>query len=353
MSHLRATRRASSAALWLAALATSFALHACSDVGDSSAISAGETGEDAGPGPTEDAAEGLGEASPENDGGASADLDAGGGDANARPTGDAGTVTGNDDAGNIEDSSSEDVIVVVVDAGADATIVDSGLPDTGSTVDAGVDAGFDSSVGVDAGQKVDAGVDAGHGQNALAPCTTAGQANCVQCQYNNGAEGTAPNASQLCTPTEAALVQHDITTGQATAAGPDPDSSCYACAALSGCLDDSEFNDQGHECEDLAGASKASECEATLACVLSTGCGVATISTCYCGTAPVSGTCAAAGASNAANGQCKAAEATGLGFASNDGLDILKNFTSTTLPSGVANNILQCAASNNCTTCLH
>ena len=66
-----------------------------------------------------------------------------------------------------------------------------------------------------------------------------------------------------------------------------------------------------------------------------------------------SGSCANVGATNAANGACDSQEATGLGLASNDGLDILKNFTSTTLSSGVANNIFQSAMSNNCGQCLH
>ncbi len=77
------------------------------------------------------------------------------------------------------------------------------------------------------------------------------------------------------------------------------------------------------------------------------------MSSCYCGTAPVSGTCANVGSTNAANGACDSQEATGLGLAENDGLDILKNFTSTTLASGVANNIFQAAISNNCGQCLH
>jgi len=347
-------RRVLSAAVWGVALAGSFALHACSDVGDSSAIPSGETAGDAGNEISGDAG-GSEDAAPASDGAEAVEMESGTGDAGASATPDEGLGDTDEDGGIPGDTGTEDVIVVAVDAGPDATLIDSGLADAGLVVDAGVDATVDAGTGVDAGKNVDAGVDAGHAQNALAPCTTAGQTNCVQCQYNNGAAGTLPNAGELCTPTEAALVQHDITTGQATTAGPDPDASCYACAALSGCLDDSEFDDSGHECEDLAGASSASECEATLACVLSSACGFASgvVSTCYCGTAPVSGSCAAAGSSNAANGACKTAEATGLGFAATDGLDILKNFTSTTLPSGVANNILQCAASNDCNTCLH
>ena len=185
---------------------------------------------------------------------------------------------------------------------------------------------------------------------ALAPCTTAGQTNCVACQGSTGG---------LCTATEAALVQHDITKGLATAAGNDPATGCYSCLFNAGGLDDVTFGDTGHECGDLASASQAA-CATTLSCILSTSCaysgtydgGAGTannVSDCYCGTAPTSGTCTSGGA----NGPCDAQEAAGLGFAESDGLDILKNFTATTLSSGVANNILQAAISNSCTQCLH
>ena len=69
---------------------------------------------------------------------------------------------------------------------------------------------------------------------------------------------------------------------------------------------------------------------------------------CYCGTAPASGTCTSGGA----NGPCDSVEATGLGFAETDGLDILKNFTLATLASGQANTIIQYAMSNSCTQCI-
>ena len=183
----------------------------------------------------------------------------------------------------------------------------------------------------------------------LSPCTTAGQTGCVQCQGNTGG---------VCTPTEAAIVQRDITKGFATAAGADPAAGCYTCLFNAGGLDDTTFGDTGHECGDLPSASQAA-CTTTLSCLLANPCAwggsIATsaVSTCYCGTAPVSGTCANVGSTNAANGACDTQEAAGLGFAANDGLDILKNFTSTTLSSGIANNIFQTAISNNCGQCLH
>jgi hypothetical protein len=186
--------------------------------------------------------------------------------------------------------------------------------------------------------------------SALVPCTAAGQANCVQCQGSTGG---------VCTPTEAALVQQDITKGLATAAGADPAGGCYTCLYNAGGLDDVTFKDTGHECGDLSSSANQTACTTTLSCILASSCAWggsvsgSAVSTCYCGTAPVSGSCANVGSTNAANGSCDSQEAAGLGFASNDGLDILKNFTSTTLASGVANNIFQTAISNNCGQCLH
>jgi hypothetical protein len=338
-------------------------MHGCTDVGDSSAVPAGDAGvllaEDAG---------GV-VVVVESDGGATADdaaaaasaQDAAIGDAVDGAASDATLPTSGDDAsadGAASDDGSVEVVDATidgggaVDAGVDSTLNDAGAADA-TVPDSGLDAGaHDAAVdsGHDAGSSggADAAADAPSG---LVACTSAGQVGCVQCQLNDGAGGSLPNKTMLCTPTEAALVAHDVAAGLATAAGPDPDGSCYQCAALSGCLDDSEFNDQGHECEDLSG-SGPSECAATLACVLGSACGATTVSTCYCGTAPVSGSCAAVGGSNAANGACKTVEAAGLGFSADDGLDVLKSFTSTTLPSGVANNIFQCAASNGCTACL-
>ena len=72
---------------------------------------------------------------------------------------------------------------------------------------------------------------------------------------------------------------------------------------------------------------------------------------CYCGTAGVSSSCNAVGSANAANGACAAQIAAGLGFAENDGHDILVNLISRSLPSGVADRIFQSAISNSCNTC--
>jgi hypothetical protein len=343
-------RRLVTFVLVAAAAGTVIATPGCTDVGDSSAVPGlgGATLVD------DDA--GLGESGAEGAPSASEDAPA------ASENDDAPAAVGPDDSGAVdsaapvaasEDAGGFDAGIFDATVPDDASLEDAGVADTGAPdatiADSGADAGT-ADAGFDAGPVLDSGTDAAGG--ALAPCTRAGQSNCVQCQYNNGASGTFPNADQVCTPTEAALVQHDIASGLATTAGADPNGSCYQCAALSGCLDDSEFADKGHECEDLAGSTSQAQCEATLTCILGSSCGSAALSACYCGTAPVSGSCAAVGSSNAASGACVAAEATGLGFTSNDGLDILKNFTSTTLPAGVANNIFQCATSNDCTTCL-
>ena len=348
--------------LWLGVAMTAALARGCTDVGDSSAV----PGADAAAASQDDAGVGLADGAGEtSEGGPPESTDApvvqqetGAVDARV-PEVDAGQTTDPDaalEAASVEDTSVPDSTspdaggrdATVADGGAgDAGVGDAGAADAGAgdvVADTDVDSAA-SDTGPDGAEVADAG-------GALGPCTLAGQVGCVQCQYNNGAGGTLPNTTQLCTPTEAALVQHDIATGSATAPGPDPSGSCYACAASSGCLDDSAFNDKGNECEDLAGAGSASACEATLHCVLGSSCGTTAISACFCGTAPVSGSCAASGPSNAANGACMTLEAAGLGFASSDGLDVLKNFTSTTLPSGVANNIFQCAASNSCDACL-
>ncbi|MGO8998831.1 MAG: hypothetical protein ACLQVI_36365 [Polyangiaceae bacterium] len=188
--------------------------------------------------------------------------------------------------------------------------------------------------------------------STLVPCTTAGQTGCVACQGSTGG---------VCTPTEATLVQLDINKGFATAAGNDPAAGCYTCLLGKHGLDDTT-GDTGNECGDLTGTTASTDpagCIATLSCIVTSGCALAStylgdagtnnsLNDCYCGTAPASGTCTSGGA----NGPCDSVEATGLGFAETDGLDILKNFTLATLASGQANTIIQYAMSNSCTQCI-
>ncbi len=344
--------------VWVGALAVGLVGQACSDVGDSSAVPGGDASasEDAA-GAGQDGALATAEAGPAT---GDSSFDAGAVMVDAPPPDDT-SVPGPDgasgEAGSVSDTGVPDVAV------GDAT-VDAGLQDAGAdsetsgdgavSVDAATDAAGDA--GTDAGgdgEATDSGPGSADAGGPLVPCTVTGQTGCVQCQFNDGEDGTLPNTEELCTPTEAVLVSHDIAAKLAVAPGPDPDGSCYACAAENGCLDDSEFADKGFECEDIAGAAGVSACGATVACILQSSCASTELSACYCGTAPVSGACAAVGGSNGANGVCKATEAAGLGYAANDGLDVLKSFNATTLPSGVANNIFQCATSNNCAACLH
>lgn len=231
------------------------------------------------------------------------------------------------------------------DDGGDAGQPDAGEPDTGadaSQPDAGTDAGSDageSDAGHD-GSVPDAGGDAGSdGGSALVPCTTAGQPNCVQCDNSVG---------NLCTPTEAAIVARDIAKGYVTAAGPEPATACYECLAQASQLDDTT-GDTGNECGDT---TNAAECLTTLNCLLASECAATAVNVCYCGTAPVSSSCNAVGAGNAANGVCKTQIAAGLGFTVDDGHDILANLIGKHYPSGIADRILQSAITNSCTTCL-
>ncbi|HXX38511.1 MAG TPA: hypothetical protein VEP50_10265, partial [bacterium] len=187
------------------------------------------------------------------------------------------------------------------------------------------------------------------------PCTTGPCApNTVQCQGNTSPAG-------VCTATEAAFVQQDITAGVATTGGPDPAAGCYSCLLASGCLDDETFGDTGHECgidpatgtSDLAASftngsgtlvDATSTCLATLECLLTTGCANAEsggLTNCFCGSE--GSTPSACAAASAVNGPCDAQEAAGFSHPITDPSDILSDdFTNTLEPSGMANQILEC-----------
>jgi hypothetical protein len=218
--------------------------------------------------------------------------------------------------------------VVVVDGGS--PVVDSGSPvvDTGSPV-------------------VDSGVEAEAGPVALHPCTVAGDTTCVQCQFNT----TAPKADRTCTPTESAIVANDITRGHSTVPGASGANSCYTCLAFNGCLDDTQFNDTTHECEDSLATGTAAQCEATLGCILGSDCASSSISVCYCGTAGLLTTCQGNPAAGPINGACASTIAAGLGFPVTDGTDDTAQLTSTTFASGKADQIFQCALTNDCGAC--
>ncbi|HEY2511516.1 MAG TPA: hypothetical protein VGI39_11695 [Polyangiaceae bacterium] len=208
-----------------------------------------------------------------------------------------------------------------------------------TVVDAGTDSG--SSTGTDAG--ADTGADTGS-TAPLAPCTSAGQANCVACSGSAGG---------LCSATQALFVQKDITGGQVTgttlSAG-----SCYSCLLNAGCLDDVTFNDQGNECSDVpatspvdAGSStEAQLCLNTISCVVGSQCASSDVSICFCGPTNAGNACQTAANPN---GACFNQEVTGLGTSVN--ATVLKNYTDKTRPAGMANQIFACAEVNSCAAC--
>jgi hypothetical protein len=193
-----------------------------------------------------------------------------------------------------------------------------------------------------------------------APCSSCGT-NSVQCPANAANDG-------VCTQTEALLVAKDIAAGNLTAAGQlqtyvsaTNNGSCYSCLNNFACLDD-DMLDTGHECEDSPStAGGPTACLTTLQCILDTDCqgpgGISgtsdppsreSVTICYCG--PNGGTLCAG--STVPSGLCDTQEAAGLGFPLMDSADILDNYGSFALPSGIANHIFQCAALNKCTICL-
>ena len=242
-------------------------------------------------------------------------------------------------------------------SGADA-VTDSGAPDTPAqdtsheaSLDGGVDArdatvdSRDGAADAPADGPGDSGADGG-----TSPCTTAGQIACVPCEGN---------ASGVCSPTEALFVEHDIAAGLATVDAGDSTYGCYSCLYNFGCLDDTVFGDTGHECGDVTGPvdggggglSDSTLCLDTARCILSTSCiDGAGVSTCYCGVANEGSACASAG--GAVDGLCLTQEVDGLGFPASDNKDILSDFTTTSLPTGMANVIFQCASANSCSACL-
>jgi hypothetical protein len=345
------------------ALAAALVAHlcaGCTDVGDSTDVpgrdaaasdSTTDDGVDAGPPPDAPHDASIGEPV---DAEAAADSPAGIEDVVSEPSdGDAAAEAASHEDADL-DAASEDAL----DAGSDsppdapADSADGGALD--ATVDSGgadaSDGGTADSGAADAGSDTgsDAAADVVEAGGALAPCTAAMPTGCVQCQGN----AFPPNATTACTPTEAALVQHDIDRGLATAPGPDPAGACYTCLEQGGCLDDNQFSDTGHECEDFTDPASRSECEAVLACILGSSCASSAVSACYCGTAGVSSACQGNPAPGPINGKCASTIAAGLGFSVSDGTDVTKNLTDVAKPAGMADQIFQCAQSNGCTACL-
>jgi len=277
---------------------------------------------------------------------------------------DAGTT----DATTLKDAAPESAADgATLDATADAPVDATTASDAGGSLDSTVaDAGVaDTSTGHDAGGTGQDGGDGdGDSGGGLVPCTTAGQQGCVQCAGNS--------LGNLCTPTEALIVEYDIRKGFVTAPGPDGDvtatgNSCYACLVNSGYIDDDLNGDTGHECGDLpAGTYTAGNgysgqavdiCLADLACILETDCsaptGTATIAStfaCYCGPGGGAPTeCESNGP--ATNGVCKTQIVNGLPAQPNDALTISDDFNTPMYPSGLADNIFV-QAQGVCNQCL-
>jgi hypothetical protein len=354
----------------------------CSDVGDSSAVPAGsDAADDAG---------GDSTASPVADGAVEAETSGQtatvlGDNEATTPIPDMGTAGDANGANGQTEEAGLDATLAddADDSGPDATLADGGP----SAEDASVsEAGVDSTVAdasaleAEASSVVDAGageasVD-GSGQHdsaadgGLAPCTVAGQTDCVECDGNASGMG---NNGGLCTPTEALFVQLDIDNGTVTAPGVDPfdpsspsdptKSGCYPCLYNFGCIDDTAFGDVDHECGDLpAGNFTAGDgtvglystsCVTTVQCSIDTTCANSTsgVDNCYCG--PGGGSpslCLNNGP--ATNGACKTAETNGFLFMPDDSTDILKNYSDKAEPSGRANQIFVCARANSCMQCL-
>ncbi len=254
----------------------------------------------------------------------------------------------------IEDSGPDGEIG---DVGVDHSIIDAG-PDSTVEPEAGVDAGHEA--GPDASGGPDASPDAGHdagGGGGLVPCTSAGQTGCVSC---NGSSGG------VCTADQAYFVEKDITQGKATAAGPDPAGSCYACLLSNFCIDSPSRHVSGVECGDFAGGSftngSGASVNATTVChtlleALTTptgdscvfgNAGVGNDTFCYCGTggygtgSSAGPTACSAAPASSLNGVDVAAEL--AGFASTAPGTNLNNYNSdATQPSAVANALAECA----------
>jgi hypothetical protein len=234
------------------------------------------------------------------------------------------------------------------DAAADAAVTDATLSDAaadaGAPRDAAVDAPPDATSAPDASNTADAAADAA--EEETGPTGDGSVATCV-----------AHDLAGTCTATEQLFIDRD------------PTGTCYACLVQKGCIDDAPtgsipgvttFGDTGLECGDLPsgtspgvdGGPESAEqlCLDTLSCALSTGCGradgpnAAASTNCYCGSA--TGTACAGGA---ANSPCAAVQAAAA--QSTTPTTIIGRAANAAFPSGMADNILQCAISNSCTGC--
>jgi hypothetical protein len=189
----------------------------------------------------------------------------------------------------------------------------------------------------------------------VAPCATTGP-NSVICNGNTAHQN-------VCTPTEALLVNEDIAQNKLTNGQLNATTSCYECLMNNGGLDDDLVaTDKGNECGDvptpeggsatLTGETGTQACLDTLSCMIARSCDTASPpSQCFCGTAAGSA-CLTAGA---ANGPCLQNELNGLDVTTGcpaggpgatlgalvecDPTATQTVYTSKTLGSGMANSI--------------
>jgi hypothetical protein len=348
-------------------------LGGCSDVGDNFAIppqGMPDASVEAAPGGAETGSPGDGplteaqspDATRDGTAGGDATLDAtpgedgksseAGGEPEASTTPDTGTKDAPGDGAEADGTGPADAPADIEETGIADSGTDAGID--GSVAESGSDAGADggAEAGAEAGEDApaDVGPEAADAGPTLVPCTTAGQTGCVQCQHS-------PTRNGVCTPTEAALVQHDIDIHVATAPGADPADGCYTCLDSKLALDDDRGN-TGNECEDSIPIGTTAECEAVLSCILHSGngtagssCAATVVDNCYCGPAAPGSTCQTAG--SGVNGVCASQSAAGLGFPLSDNADILRHFTDQMWATGVATTFFQYAITNHCPNCLN
>jgi hypothetical protein len=138
--------------------------------------------------------------------------------------------------------------------------------------------------------------------------------------------------------------------------------SCYACLKADGCLDDSR-GDTNSECEDLAGQvvpgaaaagsgqSREDLCYATLQCVLGSPSCLGAFSSGFSGADSMGrgNPCIAPASDAGASSGCLSQEQAGL--ETTDPVVMTTRFNDQTTGAGVANRILNCAYSVNCSSC--
>jgi hypothetical protein len=326
------------------------------DLGVSSGSSSSGTGSSGSAGPSGSGIAGSGQGSEPN--AASA-----GGDGSGSPP----------EAGTSEDSSvtqlesgagSNDAVAEAraQDSEADASSASDNEPDV-QQIDSGShqDASSQSDAG---GSPEDGAVDA----SEPSPCTTSPCAakgpNSVMCDGNTGTIAPA----NICTATEALLVERDIKNGNLTPTGQlkpydsmTKTGSCYECMVYNDCIDNDLNGDNGKECGDvtvktLDGEPGPQECIEAVDCMQSNQCDTANPpEACFCGTATGSSCLMPA----AANGPCLDLEIDGLAVGScsttypaaktcteGDPTASSKAYTDQTRPAGNANAMLGCAFSN-------